>query len=195
MRQHFLNYITEFSNFDIDFNATFAANWLTSINECEGTETDETVMDQSAQNSADLAEAKKKGFLAADDLEYYVKKAFPGKKRVLDEFGFTERKKARAAQFNQHMWLTVMKKIADDYVSELASVGMPATVLPDLATKTANILEKETEQEYFKHLRIRYSRLRIDKLNKLYGFCVTVNSGAQSVFYDKPEERALFNIY
>jgi len=195
LRGLFLQNIAPFTAFDNDLDSTYADNWLTLIEECEGTETDETVMDQSAQNSADLDEAKKEGFTAANDLEYYVKKAFPEKKRIMEEFGFTEKKKARAAQFNQYMWMRVMKKIAEDYLTELNAVNMPASVMSNLETKTQEVLEKETTQEYYKHLRIRFSRLRIERLNKLYKYCTTVNSAAQVVFDDEPEEKALFNIY
>jgi hypothetical protein len=195
LHTHFLNYLAQFSAFDPDLNAAYAGNWLSSINECEGTETDETVMDQLQHHSEELDQAKKEGFIAASELEHYVKKAFPNKKRKAEEFGFTERKKARATQLNQYMWLIVMKKIAEDYSAELAAVGMPATLLTNLSTKTQTILEKETQQEYFKHLRIRYSSQRIEKLNKLYTFCSNVNKAAQIVFSNEPAERGLFIIY
>lgn len=195
IRGHFLNYLASFTALSAELDATYAANWMLLIEECEGTETDETVMDQMGQYSSELDDAKKEGFKAANDLEFYVKKAFPGKKRMLEEFGLTERKKARATQFAQHMWMIVLKKIADDYAPELAAAGMPATVLSTLQAKTETILEKETQQEYFKHLRIRYSRQRIEKLNKLYTYCTSVNNAAQVVFYNEPEERGLFTIY
>ncbi len=195
LRGHFLNYTVRFSAFAPDLNATFAANWLALIEECESTETDETVMDQLQQYSSDLDEAKKQGFIAANSLEFYVKSAFPDKKRILEEFGFTERKKARAAQFNQYMWMVVMKKIAADYSAELAAAGMPATFLSDFDATTQNLLQRETDQEYFKHLRIRYSRQRIEKMNTLYKYCTTINRASQSVFYNEPEERGLFTIY
>lgn len=192
---HFLNYLARFSAFDPDLNAAYAGNWLSSINECEATETDETVMDQMQQYTDELDEAQKEGFTIASELEHYVKKAFPNKKRKAEEFGFTERKKARATQLNQYMWLTVMKKIAEDYSAELAAAGMPATLLTNMGTKTQTILEKETQQEYFKHLRIRYSSQRIEKLNTLYKFCSNVNKAAQIVFSNEPAERGLFTIY
>ncbi len=195
LHTHFLNYLARFSAFDPDLNAAYAGNWLSSINECEATETDETVMDQLQHHSEELEQAKKAGFTIASELEHYVKKAFPAKKRKAEEFGFTERKKARATQLNQYMWLLVMKKIAEDYSAELAAVGMPAILLTNLGTKTQTILEKETQQEYFKHLRIRYSSQRVEKMNNLYEFCKTVNSAAQSVFYNEPEEKGLFIIY
>lgn len=195
LRVHFLNYLSLFTALDNELDATFAASWLTSVEECEGTETDETVMDQLSQYSAELETAKKEGFTAANDLEYYVGKAFPENKRVMEEFGFTERKKARAAQFNQHMWMKVMKKIADDYQPELTTAGMPTSVLSILASKTTTLLEKETEQEYYKHLRIRYLRIRIEKMNRLYSYCTRVNRAAQVIFYNQVEERGLFTIY
>jgi len=195
LRLSFLDNIIPFTNLDSDFNATYSDNWKLAIEDAEACLNDETVMDQLRIHSEELAKAKEEGFIAANDLEYYVGKAYPGKKRILEEFGFTERKKARAAQFNQLMWLRVIKKIADDHLVQLNAAGMPTTLLLNLETKTTAILEKETEQEYFKHVRLRLSRERIDKHNKVYAFCTTVSSVAKLIFREDYAHYIMFNIY
>lgn len=191
----FSDHIAPFTAFDSEFDATYTDNWKLAIEDAEACPTDETVKDILSQHTQELAKAKDEGFIAASDLEYYTGKAYPGKKRIMEEFGFTERKKARAAQFNQLMWLRVMKKIADDHLTPLNAAGMPATLLPNLETKTANILEKETMQEYYKHVRIRLVRERIDKHNKVYEFCTRTSEVAKLIFRNNNALYTMFNIY
>lgn len=194
IRGHFINHQAAFSAFDPDLNATFVANWLLSIDECEAHPTDETTLDQQQHHTYELEEAVKAGFTAANELEFYVKKAFPNDPTYLDEFGFSERKKARARKLNQFVWLFIMKKIAQDYAAELALVNMPPAVLTTLETKAIELGQKEEQQEYYKRIRKRLLRQRIKKFNTLYSYFTTVYNAAQIVFYNQPEEKGLFTI-
>lgn len=194
IRGHFMNELTAFSTFDPDFNPTYAANWLLSIDECEAHPTDETTLDQQQQHTDDLEQAVKNGFDAANDLEFYVQKAFPDDPTYMEEFGFSERKKARSRTMNQIVWLLVMKEVAQDYVAELTAVNMPLSVITNLEN-TANILgDRELAQEYYKRIRKRLLRQRIQKYNKLYSFFTTVNKAAQIVFKDDAQRRGLFTL-
>jgi hypothetical protein len=191
---HFLNHLAAFSSFAPHLNAAWAATWLAQINDCEQHPTDESTVDEQQQKTDEVVQAKKQGFDAANELEYYVKRAFPDDEYVLEEFGFNERKKARAHSLNQLVWLEVMKKVADDYVAELAAADMPPAILTNLQTKQQNCVQKEIEQEYFKRIRKRLARQRIKKYNALYKMCTSVRDAAQSVFINEPEERGLFTL-
>jgi len=195
IRLHFIKYLTQFSNFDPDLNATFAADWMQSIEACEQHPTDETTLKQQEHHTWELENAIKEGFSAANDLEFYVLKAFPDdKESYLEEFGFNERKKARYRTLNLLIWLEVMKKVAADYTTELNAVNMPATILPNLESKQQNAVQKEIQQEYDKRIRKRLLRQRIKKFNKLYSFFTTVYNAAQNVFEGEEEEKGLFNL-
>ena len=195
IRGYFINELAAFTAFDSDLNAAFAANWLLSINECEAHPTDETTLDQQQQHTDELEQAVKAGFEAANELEFYVKKAFPGDQTYLDEFGFAERRKACFRTMNQIVWLYVMGRVAQDYTAELAAVNMPPATITNLETAADNLADKELQQEYYKRIRKRLLRGRIKKYNKLYNFFTNVNSAAQIVFSDDEERRALFVIY
>jgi hypothetical protein len=194
IRLHFINYLARFSAFDPDLNLTFANNWLLSIDECEAHPTDETTLDEQQHLTDELEQAIKEGFAAANDLEYYVKKAFPGDKSYREEFGFGERTKARQRTLNLLIWLEVMIKIANDYPAELAAVNMPASVLTNLQAKQQNAVQKEIAQEYFKRMRKRLARQRVKNFNTLYGFFTRINNAAQIVFANEKEERELFEL-
>lgn len=194
IRGHFIHELAAFTAFDPDLNATYAANWLLSIDQCEAHPTDETTVDQLQQHTDELEQAVKAGFAAAADLEFYVQKAFPDDESYREEFGFNERKKARARTLNLLIWLEVMLQIATDYSTELAAVNMPPTLLPDLQNVQQNAVQKEIAQEYYKRIRKRLLRQRIQKFNKLYSFFTTVNKAAQIVFKADEERRGLFTL-
>ncbi|MGE0635551.1 MAG: hypothetical protein AB7G44_15310 [Bacteroidia bacterium] len=194
LHSHFLNHLAAFTDFAPGMNAAYAATWLSQIEDCEQHPTDESTLDQQQQYTDELEQARKEGFQAANDLEFWVKKAFPDDEYMLEEFGFNERKKARARTLNQLIWLEVMKQIANDYTAELAAAGMPPAILTNLDTKRQNAVDKEITQEYFKRIRKRLARQRLKKYNTLYKICTTVRDAAQSVFYNQDEERGLFSI-
>ncbi|MCG3167646.1 MAG: hypothetical protein POELPBGB_03440 [Bacteroidia bacterium] len=194
IRGHFINEMPAFTAFDPDLNPTYAANWLLSIDECEAHPTDETTLDQQQQHTDELEQAVKDGFKAASDLEFYVQKAFPDDESYMDEFGFSERKKARFRTMNQIVWLFVMKEVAGDYVAELTAVNMPPSVLTNLENAAEHLGDMELAQEYYKRIRKRLLRQRIQKYNRLYSFFIQVNKAAQSVFYNDEERRGLFKL-
>lgn len=193
-RGHFLNYLADFTAFDANLDAAYAADWALQIEICENHQNDETTLDQQQQYTEDLEKAKKQGFWAATDLEYYVKKAFANDTRTQKEFGFNLVAQARGRTLNQIMWLEVMKKVAQDYTAELTAVDMPASVITNLETAAHNIVQAEIEQEYYKRIRLRLTTQRMKKFNALYKTCKLVNSAAQIVFFDKKEEAGLFEI-
>jgi len=194
IRAHFLKYLTNFAGFDPDFNTTFSDNWLALIEDCELHDTDETTRDGLGQYTADLEAAKTKGFLAANDLEYYVNKAFPNNPRKIKEFGLNKRSGLRARTLNLIIWLFVMKKVADDYTAELTAKGMAPAVLTNLENAAKDIADREIAQEYFKRIRLRLTTQRMEKFNSLYAICKQVESAAESVFFDSEEHKGLFVI-
>jgi hypothetical protein len=194
MHALFLENLAPFTAFDPDLNATYAANWDAQREICMSDTNDETILDQQQQHTQDLEEAKTAGLLAAEDLEYYVKKAFPGNKRIAKEFAFNKRSGLRARTLNLISWLMVMKKVADDYAADLSAVSMPPAVLTNLETAAQNVANKEIEQEYFKRKRLRYTRERMEKFNRLYAICKEVNTAAQSVFRNDYAKWQMFEI-
>ena len=186
--------IAPFTAFDPDMDSTYAGNWKAQIELCQSDLPDETIVDQQTQRTAELEKAKTASLLAAEDLEYYVKKAFPGNKRIAKEFAFNKRSGLRAHTLNLISWLMVMKKVADDYSTQLATVNMPLAVLTGLEAAAQAVANKEIEQEYFKRKRLRFTRERMEKFNRLYAICKEVNDAAQSVFRNDHARWQMFEI-
>ena len=194
MHSLFVENMAAFTAFDPDLNLTYANNWNAQIDICQDDSSDSTIIAQQTQHTEALEKAKTAGLLAAEDLEYYVKKAFPGNKRIAKEFAFNKRSGLRARTLNLISWLMVMKKVADDYAADLAAVSMPAAVLTNLEAAAQNVATKEIDQEYFKRKRLRYTRERMEKFNRLYAICKEVNDAAQSVFRNDYARWQMFEI-
>jgi hypothetical protein len=194
IRQHLINELSAFTAFDPGIDNTFVSDWQASIEACETHPTDEMLGSQLAVYTAEVDKAREACFSKAGELEFFVKKAFPKNESVLREFGFTERKKAKA-KLHTVMWVKVMRLLAVNvYAAELAAVLMPGGLPGDLQTAENTLADKEVAQELFKRNIIRQTRLRIQKLNALHAFVVTVHGAAQSVFAGDKERRELFNL-
>jgi hypothetical protein len=101
----------------------------------------------------------------------------------------------RARKLDTLIWMVVMRRMAQDfYAAELAAVNMPATLLNDIEVLEESFASKAVEQEFFKSIILRQTRLRIEKLNHLHSFIVNVQRAAQSVFVNDKERRELFNL-
>jgi len=79
-----------FTALDPTLNASFATNWLAAIVELESFETDEVMVDYITEKTALLEKATATVLEKVVELEFYVKKAFPGNDRILFEFGFAD---------------------------------------------------------------------------------------------------------
>lgn len=195
IRQHYIDNLAGFTAFDADLDISVSNNWQTSIEESEAHPTDETMDDELQNFTAEMEAARNACFSKANELEFFVTKAFPVKKAVLKEFGFTERKKARARVADTLLWMRLMRKVAIDvYAAELAAVNMPPALITELETVQINLSDKELAQEFFKRIMLRQTRLRIEKFNRLHSFIVTVHRAAQSVFVNDMERKGLFNL-
>ncbi len=186
--------VAAFTAFDFNLDMTYHAEWMAQILECENHETDEAAKDGLQQCTADVDEARKAAFTATNGLQYYVEKAYPDNLRIMQEFGFTERQKARNHSIGSLMWFSVIQEIALDYTTELNAVGMPASILTDLTLASDDLIEKEIKQEVYKRKIIRLQRQRIEKVNKLYGYYQRVHRAAQVIFRNDEEVRKQFNL-
>ena len=189
----FVDRLAAFTAFDANLDATYAANWLTAIGELEDHPSDELMRDEIQGTTNALAAQQKLCWAAVDDLEYYVKRAFPDNERKLREFAFprTRTERDRGA-LKMVLNLFTMVRVANDYTAELTAVGMPAGLLPDFKNKTGSLGDAEITQEYTKCLRIRATEKRIVMYNTVYKYHKRVHEAAQVIYRDKPETKQLF---
>ncbi len=193
IHKHFVDRLAGFTAFDANLDATYGANWLTAIEKFEEHPSDELMRDEIQVYTDNIAVQHKLCWAAEDDLEYYVKRAFPENERKLREFGFPESRRERErGVLKRVLNLFTMRRVAGDYTAELTAAGMPASVLTNFNTQTGNLADAELEQEYIKRLRIRSTEKRIALYNTVYKYHKRVHEAAQVIYRDKPETRQLF---
>ena len=191
----FLERLADFEAFDPTLNQSFANNWLSLIQAFGSNDSDNLLVARLEGATAQVKEKTDAVLLQLDSLEYFVKKAFPGKARILHEFGFEKMRNANTsgtARFTVNAF--TMLKLIPDYEAALLAAGMPASLSSDLETATNQLAESEVEQEYHKRLRLRATGQRIDLFNELYEIYRLVNKAAHIIYRHSPAHAGLFDI-
>ena len=193
---HFVKRIAAFTAFDANLDAAYAASWLNLIVKFENHPSDESMGDNVEVATEELVAQRKKCWKAVDDIEYYTKLAFPDDEEVYREFGFhkTRRERDRAV-LKMVLNLFTMYRVAEDYLPELTTAGMPAAVMTNFEIQEGLLAEREILQEYAKRLRIREFRKRVSLHNSLYKTYDRVRAAARVIYRNDPETRQLFEIF
>jgi len=172
-----------FTALDPTLNASFATNWLAAIVELESFETDEVMVDYITEKTALLEKATATVLEKVVELEFYVKKAFPGNERIFFEFGFADVQYAKTIS-KMVLAVFVMETMITDYSAQLLAAGLPAAFQADFNTVIGNMADAEIMQERQKRLRIRATTQRARIYNKVESFWKRVNDAA-AVRYGK----------
>jgi len=193
MRKHFINYLPQFIAHDPIFDAPFATNWQTKITECEELPTDDTNTADQTGIASRLQASVATLVKAVSDIEYYANKAFAHKQEVLYEFQFNTVNRPDQYKLQFIVNCVVIRMLAeDDYEAELLAAGMPPALITNLDNAIDQTSSLEMAHEKMKRLRIKNARIRVEQLNNLYKISQQVTQAAAVIFFNKPEERALF---
>lgn len=191
----FGKHLGAFTAFDASLDSGYADLWQKAIIEFEDHPSDELMRDEIQVFTDEVTAQQKVCWAAMDDLEYYVKRAFPGSKRKLLEFGFSKNQHQRERNALHLVFdIEVMLQIADDYNSELSAAGMPAGIITNLQQQQDKLLKTEKKQEYQKRLRIRATGKRIELYNTVYGYFVRVRDAAHVIYRNAEETMKLFEM-
>lgn len=184
----FENNLLRFTDFDSSLNPAFATDWLSKIETFEALPTNETMEDLSRSHAATVEELRKKFMLQTDALEFYVKKAFPERKRILDEFGLTRIKTPAYKRGARLLLLGFgMTQVISDYATELLAAGMPVTLPPALSDACGTLGDAMVQHEYFQLKTIRSTNERITMYNTLYKIHRQVYEAAIIIFNERPD--------
>lgn len=188
----FMQQLAAFTAFDPTLNAAFAASWLVNITDCEQHPTDEVLRDTLQHTTHQLQQKTNAALNLVADVEYYVKKAFNESPALWDEFAFAHRYRAIQSTTGTVLWLFTMLRVLQDYEADLLTAGMPPALIASLTTASGNLAQAEIEQEYHKRLRLRQTRLRVQKLNRLHGYLQRVQQAAAVIYKNDAVSRKQF---
>ncbi len=193
---HFVKHLPAFTAFDANLNAAYAADWLANIVAFEKHPSDESMLDSIEVATEEVVAQRKICLKAVDDVEYYTKIAFPDDEDIYREFGFKKIRSEREREvIKMVLNLFTTLAVANDYLPELTTAGMPPAVMPNFETQAKELGNVEIQQEYAKRLRIRELRARVLLYNSLYKTYDRVRAAARAIFRSDPETRQLFEIF
>lgn len=184
----FVDNIADFAAFDATFTNTYATDWRSTIDELTAHPQDFVMLADLAQKTQDVLEIYRKAGQLADDLEYFVKKAFPDDERKLDEFGFRLLNSvSHATSLKFTLYAQAMLRIAQEYQPKLSAAGLPASWFTDFESAVMNGANAEVAQELAKRYRIRATTQRIKLANRLHSYSARVSKAAKIIYRQKPE--------
>jgi len=189
----FTERLADFTAFDPDFDATYAANWFTKILFCEAITSDETTMREMASINDDLKRKVTETIAKLSKLEYYALEAFKDDTEILHEFQFNKVNSLYQYKVSFIIDAFIIHSLAsEEYNVALTAVGMPATLLTEIRALLFEVGALELNHEKFKRIRIMRTRLRIKDMNELFDFYEKVRLAALIIYADKPEVAGVF---
>lgn len=172
-----------FQSLDPNFNAAFLAQWLQDAQHLEGMYTNERMEDVQLEKQIDLQRMRKAFFDCVNDLEFYVKKAFPQQPYIADEFGLHKLRTRDAKRGVRDVVLgyACLKSVAH-YQAELTAAGMPATFPAQMEDALGQYADAEVEHQYSMLESLRATNQRTLAFNALFAKHQLVLSAAEAVF-------------
>ena len=179
----FTDHLPGFTGLDAELNIGYADNWQALCEELAGTTTDETMRDEIAHRTSELHKIQRQFMPYANDLEYYLSKAFPADPRKVDELGI----KLLRRELNRNTWrfslyATVLVQYATRYQTELTTAGLPLTWWAEAEMAAARIQQAEIHQEVAKRERIQLTTLRNNRYSAMYRIWQRVNHASKVIY-------------
>lgn len=180
--------LAEFTAFDPQLNSAYADEWEALNEGLAAMSTDETMLDALNEATEETFAAYGPVLKLADELEFFVDKAFAEEERRGDEFGF---KLLRSVSGQTNLKFTLyaftLSTIYPDYAPELLAAGLPATWVTDYKNAISVAADKEINQERAKRMRIRATTNRVLQHNRIYAKWKSVNKASKVIYRSKPE--------
>ena len=176
-------YLPQFNVLDSSFDAAYVSAWRSAVDSFENLPTNEYMEDLQLECMADIGKKHQAFSECITDLSYYVRKAFPERKRIEEEFGL-HKLRTQAAQrgvrdvvigFATSMRITY-------YEPQLLAAGMPPTFLSVFDAALGALADAEVKHQYSLLESIRATNERIFAYNALYKTHRQVASAAEAVF-------------
>ncbi|MBK7147519.1 MAG: hypothetical protein IPH78_01545 [Bacteroidetes bacterium] len=192
-QQLFADYLPQFTAFDPQLDSTYADQWLQELNRFSELPSDETMRDLMVQAQLDSVAAQQAAMTLADDVAYYVKKAYPKDERKADEFGFKlMRKQVAKPNIKFALYGFTLHRVYERYATALLAAGLPAGWEADYLTAIENSAGAHITHEWQKRERIRATTERVEVYNTLNSLWERVQEASRVIFREQEELRKLW---
>ena len=179
-------------------DSTYAADFLTAIDDADAQPDDETVVDMQQMVTEQLNQNMQLARNAYTTLMVYVELAFPGRADVLELFGKRKYEAARRNQLKLKELMELAYTVAQkpEYNPALIAKGYTQAEIDQLNVIAETLEVSNVEQEVAKGERLTSSQLRVKKYNEMYAYMQEISKTSKLVFaddYAKQQQYLLYN--
>jgi hypothetical protein len=173
-----------FENFDSVFTKSYKTEWLTAIDAIGTANTDEQVVDVQTTLTDLVEEDMEACRVHFQGAKYFIKKAFPNKEGIWNEFGFDNYDTARQSAEKMIIFMEVAHKVANKpaYNATLVAANYPQTNIDEFLTLRTALITAKTNQELAKNARSGERAFRVDLLNDAWKYRTAVSEAAKNIF-------------
>lgn len=186
--------LADFTAFDPDFDAPWAASFLTAIENAENFSSDNQVIDIVAQLTLDVEAKMKECRQFFQGMKFFIEKAFPNKPGTWNEFGYNDYGRSRANQARMIQFMLDLHESATKYTTQLTDANFDAVRIAEIQTLAQELQALNTQQEAAKGGRSTASNDRVILLNHAWSMTQTVRKAAKVIYMNNWGKWQLYNI-
>ena len=175
---------TAFTEFDTAFADPFAGNWMQQIETASNFSQDTIALGEQTELTKIVAEKMEECKKFFQSMKYFVEKAFPGKKEIWAQFGYSDYEYARRGETKMVQFLGVLSKTALTYKDQLIEAGFTQEKIDQIAVLQSDLTQADYNQEIAKKGRPALTQERITNLNHCYGYMQKVSKAGKIIFDD-----------
>lgn len=174
--------LADFTAFDPDFDAAWATDFLTAIDDAENFSSDNQLIDVVAQLTLDVEAKMKECRDFFQGMKYFIEKAFPNKPGTWNEFGYNDYQRSRQVQARMIQFMLDLHESATKYTAQLTAANFDGAKITQIQTLAQELQTLNTQQESAKGGRSTASNDRVILLNHAWAMTQTVRSAAKVMY-------------
>lgn len=174
--------LADFTAFDPDFDAPWAAELLTAIDNAENFSSDNQLIDVVAQLTLDVEAKMKECRQLFQGMKYFIEKAFPNKPGTWNEFGYNDYDRSRMVQARMIQFMLDLHESATKYETQLVAANFDIAKITEIQTLAQELQALNTQQESAKGDRATASNDRVILLNHAWQLVQTVRKASKVIY-------------
>lgn len=179
---HHTTDLADFTAFDPDFDAPWAASFLTAIEDAENFSSDNQLIDVVAQLTLDVEAKMNECRQLFQGMKFFIEKAFPNKPGTWNEFGYNDYQRSRQVQSRMIQFMLDLHESATKYSVQLNAANFDAPKIAEIQTLAQELQTLNTQQEAAKGGRSTASNDRVILLNHAWTMAQTVRKAAKIIY-------------
>lgn len=171
-----------FISFDVSFADPFAENWLQKINVVSLVNSDSLTVAMQMELTKKVADKMEECKVFFQQMKYFIEKAFPGKREIWTQFGYSSYDDARRGETKMIQFYGILGKTAAQYSAKLIAAGFSQEDIDKITTLHTELTNADYEQEISKKKRPAATQERIEMLNECYEYMKKVSRAGKIIF-------------